>query len=776
MNFNILNSSFCGLTLIFDILNKTLPVRYLVVLIISSFSLFSQPPGSGNTLDFNGTNQFVSLNSSFGTLSFPMTLTTWFKPGTSQSGPIRFFSSHDMTGAYRGLLFQYINGTINVQCGNGTSRSPTGRWGFVANYTFTTDRWCHIAVVISSATTGQFYVNGNPLSTTLGNGGGVQNLVTDNSNGRLGANTAGNNITFLSGQMDEFTFWDRALTQAEIRDMMCHKLTGSEPNLQAYYRFDNGTGASLSNLVTGGPSGTLMNGLSWVASSAPVGDRSFHNGHSNGASSTGLSLSGDNITINPANTGIAGSHLYIVDSPPSNTAGITTWPSVNYYFGVFNSDYIKTYDVDVTLGATTGTAPTGRLKIAKRPHNASPTWTLTAAGNTPNISLPAQTPISQFIIAQEPCPVVDWMPDDSTACDSMFVDIGGGYSNISWSNGATTNSNAFFVSGQVWVSAVDTASGCTLTDTMDVTIVSPSNIPSSSLDTIICGVSSFTYDISMSGATSYQWFDGNTQPVRIFTNDGSYWFERTFPGGCSTRDTLTLKFAIIATDPVAENELYLCGQDTADVQLRSNTYPEVLWSNGETSWQTEYWQTGMEWVQTKNADGCWQTDSFEILQSLPLSDQAIFADTSFCAGQTLLLSAPSGYTATWPNGQTGDYLVGGTKDIRVELSDGCTESVEYFSVTKYSCECDVQFANAFTPDGDGLNDYFGPVTNCEFTTYNLIILNRWGQQMFESRDENLRFDGRWKNRKLPIGVYVYRFVYSTPYKSGTAQGYFTLMR
>lgn len=704
-----------------------------------------------------------------------MTLTTWFKPGNNQSGPIRFFSSHNMTGAYRGLLFQYISGVINVQFGNGTSRSPTGRWGFVANYTFTTGMWYHIAVVMSSATTGQIYVNGNPLSTTLGNGGGVQNLMTDNSNGRLGANTAGNNITYLNGQMDEFTFWNKALTQTEVRDMMCHKLTGNEPNLLAYYRFDNGMGTTLSNLVTGGPNGTLMNGPNWVASSAPVGDRSFHNGHTNTASATGLSLSGDSITVSPDNTGMAGTHLYIIDSPPSSTAGITTWPSVNYYFGVFNSDYNKNYDVDVVLGATTGTAPAGRLKIAKRPHNASTIWTLTAQGNTPNISLPAQVPISQFIIAQEPCPVLDLIPDDSVSCNSLYVALPSNMNYI-WSDGSFSRNRAFFNSGKVWVSAVDPTSGCTFSDTMDITIINPANMPSSSLDTVICGASIFTYDISMSGASSYQWYDGNTQPVRAFTNNGSYWYTVYFSGGCSVSDTLLVKFASITNDPLADDIFYICDGDTVDVQLRSNSYPTVLWSNGATSWKTSYWQVGIEWVQTKNADGCWQTDTFEIAEKVPLSNQTIFRDTSFCAGEALQLSPPNGYTAMWPNGNTGSYTVTDNQDIRVELSDGCTSSVEYFSVSKYSCECDVQFANAFTPDGDGLNDYFGPVTRCEFLTYDLIILNRWGQQIFHSRDENIRFKGQWKNRDLPIGVYVYRFTYSTPTKTGTAQGYFTLVR
>lgn len=734
------------------------------------------PPGSGNTLNFSGSNQFVELNSTFGNLTFPVTLTTWYMQGNNQSGIVRFFSSHDMTGAYRGFLFQYISGQINLQCGNGTSRSPSGRWGLVASYSFNVGEWYHIAVVMSSATSGQIYVNGNPVNTILGNGTGTRTLVTDNSAGRLAANTAGNNITYLSGHLEEFTFWDKALTQAEIRDMMCHKLTGSENGLLAYYRFDDGSGNTLTNLVNGGPDGTLRNGPVWVASSAPVGDRSFHNDHNNTVDARGVSLSGDSITIHPTITGTAGTHLYIIDTKPISTAGISPATSIDYYFGVFNAEYSKVYDLFVKPSpATTANYANNTLQVASRPHNASPQWTPTNMRNGPNFSLPGETPMSQYVIALDDCPPVDLLPDDSTACDSMYLDLTG-YINYQWSNGTTSGINAVFNSGQVWVSVENPTDGCVYTDTMDITIINSSNLPSFSLDTVVCGANSLIYDISTNGASSYQWYDGTTQPLRTFTQNGSYWYRIFFPGGCSLEDTLNVKFVTIDPDPIDQDVFFLCDDDTVNVQLPPNNYPTIQWSNGTSGSQSRYWLPGNEWVHMQTVDGCWLSDTFEIALQTPLSDTTFFGDQSFCVGESVTIIPPAGINATWPDGETGSYTVHTTQNIRVEITDGCTKSVEYFKVSEYSCECDLKFPNAFTPDGDGLNDYFGPVTKCEFLDFHLIVLNRWGQMIFESRDKNRLFDGHYKNQEIPIGVYVYKFSYRTPYKKGTARGHVTVVR
>ena len=59
------------------------------------------------------------------------------------------------------------------------------------------------------------------------------------------------------------------------------------------------------------------------------------------------------------------------------------------------------------------------------------------------------------------------------------------------------------------------------------------------------------------------------------------------------------------------------------------------------------------------------------------------------------------------------------------------------------------FVNAFTPNGDGLNDEFHPAPRL-FKNYTLVVYNRWGKKVFEGNNE------KWNGGNAAEGVYVYR--------------------
>ena len=73
--------------------------------------------------------------------------------------------------------------------------------------------------------------------------------------------------------------------------------------------------------------------------------------------------------------------------------------------------------------------------------------------------------------------------------------------------------------------------------------------------------------------------------------------------------------------------------------------------------------------------------------------------------------------------------------------------------------------NAFTPNGDGLNDAFGGIGE-GITEYNMQIFNRWGELIFESNDLNNQWDGKNHNEMSPMGVYVYKINAKGPSANG----------
>jgi len=67
----------------------------------------------------------------------------------------------------------------------------------------------------------------------------------------------------------------------------------------------------------------------------------------------------------------------------------------------------------------------------------------------------------------------------------------------------------------------------------------------------------------------------------------------------------------------------------------------------------------------------------------------------------------------------------------------------------------VTVPNIFTPDGDQKNDFFLPVLTFTPAEYRLIISNRQGRVLFETRDFLEEWDGSYTGQKVPEGVYLW---------------------
>ncbi len=83
--------------------------------------------------------------------------------------------------------------------------------------------------------------------------------------------------------------------------------------------------------------------------------------------------------------------------------------------------------------------------------------------------------------------------------------------------------------------------------------------------------------------------------------------------------------------------------------------------------------------------------------------------------------------------------------------------------------CLIEVPNAFTPNNDGLNDYFHPHNALKTDNYEFRVYNRWGQLVFFSRNWQEKWDGTINGTKQPTGVYVWMLSYT---KSDTQQRVF----
>jgi gliding motility-associated-like protein len=92
--------------------------------------------------------------------------------------------------------------------------------------------------------------------------------------------------------------------------------------------------------------------------------------------------------------------------------------------------------------------------------------------------------------------------------------------------------------------------------------------------------------------------------------------------------------------------------------------------------------------------------------------------------------------------------------IRVKAIDpnGCKDGITEISGT--TVIQDVFTPNAFTPNGDNLNDVF-KIEGYAIKDIQLRIFNQWGEMIFESADKSRGWDGTYKGKLQPSGVYMY---------------------
>lgn len=95
-----------------------------------------------------------------------------------------------------------------------------------------------------------------------------------------------------------------------------------------------------------------------------------------------------------------------------------------------------------------------------------------------------------------------------------------------------------------------------------------------------------------------------------------------------------------------------------------------------------------------------------------------------------------------------------TDEVKITLTANACDYAKRQQTVRAESSKD-QTPNAFTPDGDGVNDLFFPVLFCPAPVYHLAIFNRWGSLVFESTEANMGWDGTSKGQPAPADVYVW---------------------
>lgn len=259
------------------------------------------------------------------------------------------------------------------------------------------------------------------------------------------------------------------------------------------------------------------------------------------------------------------------------------------------------------------------------------------------------------------------------------------------------------------------------------------------------------------GHSAYFWDNGSSNRQRIVSERGTYWL--ISKNGCQIyADTFRIGGAEFSVS--LGNDTTLCNQPSLLLQPAAPDNAAFLWQDGSTGNNFTVTAPGPYWTRV-TYEGCNHTDTIHV--ALADLRQNLGPDDIACRGIPVSVNIEArtspGATMQWSNGSNASSIyVTEPGNYWLLVTDGDCKASDTLRIVRELCDCPVLIPNAFSPNNDGINDVFAPVTEagCVLKDYELQIFNRWGQSIFYtySSDGN-GWDGTFNHQPCDAGTYFY---------------------
>lgn len=284
-------------------------------------------------------------------------------------------------------------------------------------------------------------------------------------------------------------------------------------------------------------------------------------------------------------------------------------------------------------------------------------------------------------------------------------------------------------------------------------------------DTTICAGDILNLISSSAPGSSYLWtgpngFSATSQNLSIpgakINNAGKYTLK---VNSCPNREVE--RIVSVAVSPTVTGDTAICTGDTLNLISNATLSNSCLWAgpNGYTSTNRNLTILNFNSSQAGRyiftVSGCENSPVNKIIDIVPGPLVNIGNDTIICQGSTIVLNAGNtGSNYLWNNGAN-------SQSIQVELPgtyyvtvfNGSCNSTDAIFID--NCGSELWFPNVFTPNNDGLNERFRPVSLRLIGSYKILVFNRWGQKLYESNDPYAGWDGTYNGNICPVGVYYF---------------------
>lgn len=304
-------------------------------------------------------------------------------------------------------------------------------------------------------------------------------------------------------------------------------------------------------------------------------------------------------------------------------------------------------------------------------------------------------------------------------------------------------------------------------------------------DTTICS-KDFTLLASSNQSVTYAWFEGDVTnspigldpEIVVFPDKESIYYLRLQDSlGCEIIDSVLINGNAI--DVLVDNSQTICIGDTLELNVINLTDDALFydWNPKETILNgadgpnplINPSETTLYEVSIENEFGCFLDTSVlvNIFNFIPPLQIEAEPDTLINGGEVQLMATDEGrYTYQWEprilldadniSNPVGTIEETTTFSLVIRDQNGCINQ-SFIVITVIDPDCLEPFVfipNGFTPNDDGLNDRLEVKGNFIEEMY-LVIYNRWGEKVFETRSQSDGWDGTFKGKRLPPDVFAY---------------------
>ncbi|HQV79159.1 MAG TPA: gliding motility-associated C-terminal domain-containing protein [Chitinophagales bacterium] len=333
----------------------------------------------------------------------------------------------------------------------------------------------------------------------------------------------------------------------------------------------------------------------------------------------------------------------------------------------------------------------------------------------------------------------------------------GTFDSVRWSNGTFGSQATFVAAGSYSVTGY--LNNCAVTYDFRITNCQAQECnPTIKGNFTFCQGDSTILDAG-NGFASYAWNTGeSTQTIKVKTA-GKYIVNVT-GNNCTGKDSIQVVVNELPQLRIDGINL-ICPNTqtnlTAIVQADS-----IRWNTGATT-NVITISTPQTYTVTAYTNGCSNTASLQVLFQQVSSPFNLGNDTTFCQNESFIL-ATGNIKTVWSNGEVGAHINVTTAGTYIAtITEKCATLSDTITLTTTDCSGDIWLPNAFSPNGDGVNDVYMVRANTTVTIESFMIYNRWGNRVFEANnsvpnDATKGWDGTFKGEQAQAEVYGYHVV------------------